>query len=71
MKLYECTPRSFVRILDSEPRVPIGATPVKTNQTIRFHHIDGMYSFCHTNDGKLVHPVAWSEVEPIDSEWES
>jgi len=33
-----------------------------------FHHIDGMYSFCTDDEGKVYHPAAWSEVEIKEEE---
>ena len=32
---------------------------------VMFHHIDGMYSYCTTDEGNVVHPSAWSEVEIV------
>ena len=32
---------------------------------IHFFHIDGMYSFCKTEDGEICHLVAWEEVEIV------
>ena len=29
-----------------------------------FYHIDGMYSYCKTMDGNVVHIAAWEDVEP-------
>lgn len=51
MKLYE-VPRN---------------TKVKFEGEIyKFHHIDGMYSYCHDKNGNVVHLVAWAEVEIIE-----
>lgn len=30
---------------------------------INFHHIDGMYSYCTTDSGDVVHLAAWTDVE--------
>lgn len=38
----------------------------------KFHHIDGMYSYCHDKEGNVCHYKAWMEVEPInESEFDS
>jgi hypothetical protein len=29
---------------------------------LNFAHIDGMYSYCTDDDGKVVHLAAWTEV---------
>lgn len=29
---------------------------------LRFHHIDGMYSYCTDVEGNVVHLAAWTEV---------
>lgn len=46
---------------------------VPRNTTIRlgetelfFHHVDGMYSYCTTQDGDIAHLAAWTEVEIVD-----
>ena len=51
MKLYEA-PRNVL---------------IKTeNDTIlKFHHVDGMYSYCTTESGEVVHLAAWTEVEVL------
>jgi hypothetical protein len=30
---------------------------------LNFDHIDGMYSYCTDDDGKVVHLAAWTDVE--------
>jgi hypothetical protein len=48
--------------LVEEGTVPPAAPEVNTGQRIFFDHIDGMYSFCKTEAGDIVHLVAWQEV---------
>jgi hypothetical protein len=38
---------------------------VATGELLTFEHLDGMYSFCLTDSGEVVHQAAWSEVEII------
>lgn len=51
MKLYEIPPKTWVRLED--------------NSILFFDHLDGMYSYCLTEDKQVAHPVAWTEVEII------
>ena len=70
MKLYEVPNNSYVRVTSNNPRLPLGATKVSSEDLIHFHHIDGMYSYCHNSNGEVVHLVAWQEVELVEPEWE-
>ncbi len=53
MPLYE-VPRNTRIILDmgDGERIPLN-----------FEHIDGMYSLCRDDEGKIVHLAAWTTVE--------
>ena len=52
MKLYE---------------VPMNTRIVLANGLeLNFKHIDGMYSYCTDDDGNVMHPAAWTEVEIVD-----
>lgn len=64
MKLHECPPNSRVKIL-TDVQVPPGALPIRIQEEINFHHIDGMYSFCTDDNHILLHPAAWTEVELV------
>lgn len=37
---------------------------------ILFHHIDGMYSYCKTENGGTVHPQAVSKIKPVEGGYE-
>lgn len=65
MKLYEVPRNTNVRLLEDNDGPP-GAKSLKKGDIIKFHHIDGMYSFCHDKEGNIVHIVAWAEVEPVN-----
>ena len=51
MKLYEVPRNTRIKVEDLE---------------LNFHHIDGMYSLCQTDDGETVHLAAWTEVEIVE-----
>lgn len=68
MKLYDVPCGSTIRVI-SDIGVPIAAPDIKAGEVIRFHHIDGMYSFCHNMKGQVVHLVAWAEVEVVNDEF--
>jgi hypothetical protein len=42
-------------------------SPIKLNDDIvlKFHHLDGMYSFCTDESGKVYHIAAWEDVEVV------
>jgi len=58
MKLYECPRNVLVRSLETEE----GDEPLE----FKFHHVDGMYSYCTLENGEVVHLAAWTEVEIIE-----
>jgi uncharacterized FAD-dependent dehydrogenase len=65
MKLYEVERETWVRVLE-EAGVPMEALEIGAGDKVLFHHIDGMYSFCHNEDGRIVHLSASTEVEVIE-----
>lgn len=62
-QLYEMPNRTWVRILDNVARRPPGDN-APLSERIFFDHLDGMYSYCKTENGDVIHLVAWQEVEP-------
>lgn len=46
--------------------IPPAAPEVMAGEVIQFHHIDGMYSYCHNSSGLPVHLAAWTEVEIVE-----
>ena len=52
MKLYEVPRKTWVRLVNGD--------------LIFFDHIDGMYSYCKTQDGQVCHISASTEVIPQD-----
>ena len=57
LKLFEVKRDTRVRVMDDE-----------CDLEVRFHHLDGMYSYCTTDDGEVVHLCAWTPVEVLDAE---
>ena len=70
MKLFD-VPRNTWIIVKDDAKTPPGASEIKKNEPLFFHHIDGMYSFCTTHSRNEIkeedirHLVAWAEVEII------
>ena len=67
MKLYDLNKGDKFRIVDDEPRVPVGAPEAEDDKVYWFGSIDGMYSYCKDGD-KLVHFAAWTEVERVNED---
>lgn len=65
MKLYELNSPCKVRLV-GEVGVPVAANSLKGGDVLNFKHIDGMYSFCYTEQGNIVNPAAWTEVEIVE-----
>ena len=55
MKLYDVPNNTIVRRIDDGDH----------QDEFKFHHIDGMYSYCHDQHGNVVHYPAGCEVEII------
>lgn len=65
MKLYDVPNNSRIRVIDDDPSRPVGDTS-PLGEVLSFHHIDGMYSYCKTDDGETVHLAAWTDVEVVE-----
>jgi len=65
MKLYEVPRNSKIRMLEKGAHIPITSLQIKPYQILHFSRVDGMYSYCTTEDGKVVHPAAWTDVEIV------
>ena len=64
MKLYDVPRNSRIKII-GDVKVPPAALELVEGQELNFRSIDGMYSYCTTDSGEVVHLVAWAEVEVI------
>lgn len=51
--------------LCEKPMVPPCAPELEEGDELNFHHIDGMYSYCTTDSGKVVHVAAWTLVKEV------
>jgi len=56
MKLYEAPRNVFIK--------------TENDTILKFHHVDGMYSYCTTESGEVVHLAAWTEVEVLKGDEE-
>ena len=55
MKLYNVPRNTDIMVVEE------GYEP----QRLHFHHIDGMYSYCTNDEGKVVHLAAFVDVIPV------
>ncbi len=60
-KLYDM-PRNVWVLPTDTTSAPPGAREISVGEPVLFHHIDGMYSYCHDIHGNVVHLPAWQEV---------
>jgi hypothetical protein len=67
MKLYDLKKGAKFRIIDEDPRVPVGASEADADKVYWFGNIDGMYSYCKDGDD-VVHFAAWTEVEVVNED---
>ena len=68
MKLYDVPKNSYVIISDKNSpedlEGPPGANDIKPGERIWFGHLDGMYSYCKDEKGRVVHLKGWVQVIP-------
>lgn len=67
MKLYDVPRNTWVKVLE-ETDPPPGGVKINQEEFIRFHHLDGMYSYCTDIAGEVVHLKAWTEVEIVENQ---
>lgn len=65
MELYNVPKNSRIRVI-GDTATPPGSPEINASDELNFSHIDGMYSYCTTDNGQVVHLVAWAEVEILD-----
>lgn len=64
MKLYEVPRFTKIRVI-GDTTAPPDARKAFENEILKFHHIDGMYSYCTDGNGDPVHLPAWQEVRLV------
>jgi len=55
----------MVRLLE-DATIPPEHGNLSKGQIVKFGHIDGMYSLCWDEQGKMIHPAAWTECEILE-----
>lgn len=65
MKLYNMDNNRFIKVVDTNIRIPPAAPQIHNNEVLKFYHIDGMYSFCKNLQGETVHLAAFAEVVEV------
>ena len=63
-QLYEVPRNSWIKVV-GYTKAPPGARKADQGEILKFHHIDGMYSYCQRQDGSICHVPAWQEVEIV------
>ena len=63
MKLFEVPRGSKIRVL-GDILTAIGSPEIKEDDILTFYELDGMYSICY-KDGGRVYLAGWTEVEVI------
>jgi hypothetical protein len=64
-ELYNLERGTWFKIVDKNVKVPVAHQELNAEETFKFDHIDGMYSYCTDKDGNVVHLAAWTEVEAV------
>ena len=64
MELHNVPRTSRIRVI-TQDKVPPEAPPDDEGEALNFRSIAGMYSYCTSDNGEVVHLVAWTEVEII------
>ncbi len=65
MELHKAPCKTWVRVVADNMNPPASIT-TEIDDRIWFDHLDGMYSYCLTEQGDVVHLVAWTDVEIIE-----
>lgn len=62
MELYKVSRDTRIKVKGSV-KTPLGSPEIKVGDELNFRSIDGMYSYCTTDKGQIVHLAAWADVE--------
>jgi len=63
-ELHKIPNKTWVKVME-DVKVPPAAPPINKGDIIFFDHLDGMYSYCKTPAGKIVHMAAWTKVKVV------
>ena len=50
--------------------IPRGSKIHADGEVITFHNTDGMYSYCTTSEGNVVHLAVWTPLKKVDDHYE-
>ena len=64
MKLYELESGTKFTF-DMEVQAPPDIGSYTPGTVLKLHNIDGMYSYCTDENGRVYYPVAWAEVSVV------
>lgn len=67
MKLYEVPKNTYIKVLETLD-VPPNALETSIFQKLKFHNLDGMYSYCTDENENVFHLKAWTEVDVVKEE---
>jgi hypothetical protein len=63
MELYKLHRGEHFTLLE-QPKMPPDITwTAETNRVYTLNNIDGMYSYCRDNEGRVYHFAAWTKVK--------
>ena len=60
IKLYQAPSDAMIRVLDEEYKKANGKY-----LEVKFHHLDGAYSYCTDGNGNAINLAVWTPVEII------
>lgn len=68
MELYKVERASRIKLLEDDTTIPPAHRPLLKGEILIYMHTDGMYSLCYDEEGEMVHPASWAEVEIVENE---
>lgn len=67
-ELYKLNKGDMFKLAEEaeDVKVPIASNEFKQHDLFKFHHVDGMYSYCTAlSDGAVHHFAAWTKVRKL------
>lgn len=66
MKLYDLARGSKFKLLPEHvEHIPPAAPSLSVGLVYKLHNLDGMYSYCTDDTGRVVHIAAYAEIVPV------